>query len=69
MEITARLEVIRKYRKKSHYEFKQRIWTKEQKSDNIVSMYMAYLQEKFISLNANVKINDVDGYELEKLIL
>ena len=55
-------------RKISKDELKQRIWTNEQNSDNIVPMYMAYLQEKFNALNANIRINDLDGYSIEKLI-
>lgn len=46
-------------------ELKQRIWTNEQNSDNIVPMYMIFLQEKFNVLSANIKINDIDGYKLE----
>ena len=56
-------------RKISQDEFKQRIWTNEQKSDNIIPMYMTYLQEKFIALNANIKIDDIDGYKIEKIVL
>lgn len=55
-------------RKISQDELKKRIWTKEQNSDNIVVMYMTYLQEKFNALNADIKINNIDGYKLEKLI-
>ena len=55
-------------RKISEYELKQRIWTKESNSDNIIPIYMAYLQDKFRALNANIKINDLNGYKLEKLI-
>ena len=55
-------------RKINEDELKQRIWTNEQNSDNIVPMYMAYLQEKFNALNANIRINDLDGYSIEKLI-
>ena len=55
-------------RKISKDELKQRIWTNEQNSDNIVPMYMTFLQEKFNALNANIKINDIDGYKLEKMI-
>lgn len=54
-------------RKISEEELKQRIWTNKENSDKIVPMYIAYLQEKFIALNANIKINDVNGYNLEKL--
>ena len=52
-------------RKISGEEIKQRIWTNEQNTDNIVPMYITYLQEKFNALNANIKINNKDGYMLE----
>ena len=55
-------------RKISEDELKQRIWTSEANCDNIVPMYITFLQEKFTALNANVKINDINGYSLEKLI-
>ena len=55
-------------RKISEDELKQRIWTNNQNSDNIVPMYMTYLKEKFIALNANVKINNNNGYNLEKIL-
>ena len=29
---------------------------------------MTFLQEKFKALNSNIKINDIDGYKLEKMI-
>ena len=56
-------------RKISKEELKQRIWPNENNSDNIVLMYITYLQEKFIALDTNVKINDIDGYSLEKMSL
>ena len=52
-------------RKISEDELKQRIWTSENKCDNVVPMYITYLQEKFMALNANVKINDINGNSLE----
>ena len=55
-------------RKISEDELKQRIWTNNKNSNNIVPMYMTYLQEKFIALNANVKINNNNGYNLEKIL-
>jgi len=55
-------------RKISEEELKQRIWTSENSCDNIVPMYITYLQEKFTALNANVKIDDINGYSLEKLV-
>ena len=54
-------------RKISEEELKHRIWTNKNNCENIVPMYVSYLQEKFTALNANVKINDVDGYNLEKI--
>ena len=49
-------------------ELKKRIWVKENKDENIVTMYIAYLQEKFLALGANIKINDKNGYVLEKIV-
>ena len=55
-------------RKISEGELKQRIWTNENNDDNIVPMYITYLQQKFTALNADVKIDDINGYSLEKLL-
>lgn len=52
----------------SKKELKKRIWTKEKNDENIVTMYISYLQEKFLALGANVKINDKNGYVLEKIV-
>lgn len=49
-------------------ELKKRIWVKENKDENIVTMYISYLQEKFLALGANIKINDKNGYVLEKIL-
>ena len=49
-------------------ELKKRIWVKENKDENIVTMYISYLQEKFLALGANIKINDKNGYVLEKIV-
>ena len=49
-------------------ELKKRIWVKENKDENIVKMYISYLQEKFLALGANIKINDKNGYVLEKIL-
>ena len=48
-------------------ELKQRIWNDEECSENIVHMYMNYLQEKFTALNANVKINELNRYIIERV--
>ena len=55
-------------RKISEDELKQRIWTSENNCNNVVPMYITYLQEKFAALNANVRIDDINGYSLEKLV-
>lgn len=52
-------------RKISEDELKHRIWTNENNCDNIVPMYITYLQEKFVALNADVKISNLNGYRLE----
>ena len=49
-------------------ELKKRIWVKENKDENIVTMYISYLQEKFLALGANIKINDKNGYVLVKIL-
>ena len=49
-------------------ELKKRIWVKENKDENIVTIYIKYLQEKFLALGANIKINDKNGYVLEKIV-
>ena len=51
----------------SKKELKKRIWVKDNNDDNIVTMYISYLQEKFSALGANIKISDKNGYVLEKL--
>ena len=51
----------------SKKELKKRIWVKENNDDNIVTMYISYLQEKFSALGANMKISYKNGYVLEKL--
>ena len=55
-------------RKISEDELKQRIWPSENNCNNVVPMYITYLQEKFTALNANVRIDDINGYSLEKLV-
>ena len=55
-------------RKISEDELKQRIWTEENNNENIVPMYITYLQEKFVALNADVKINYINGYSIDKIM-
>lgn len=49
-------------------ELRKRIWKNENSDENIVTMYISYLQDKFSALGANIKINDENGYVLEKIV-
>ena len=49
-------------------ELNKKIWPNEKYKSNAVQMYISYLQEKFLALGANVKINDKNGYVLEKIV-
>ena len=52
----------------SEDDVRQRIWkSEESNNDNIVPMYITYLQEKFNALNSNVKITNNNGYSLETI--
>ena len=55
-------------RKITEDELKKRFWATEKSSQNVVPMYITYLQEKFLALNANVKIIDENGYSFEKMV-
>jgi DNA-binding response OmpR family regulator len=46
-------------------ELSQKIWQTGKTEESAVTMYISYLQEKFLALNANVVINDKNGYILE----
>ena len=48
-------------------ELEQRIWSDENNYNDIVPMYISYLQEKFLVLGANVRIKNSNGYSLEKI--
>ena len=48
-------------------ELKQRVWVNEQNNDGVVQMYISFLQEKFSALGANVRINNKNGYIIEKI--
>ena len=52
----------------SKKELGKKIWTDENCDENIVTMYISYLQDKFSALGANVKINDKNGYVLERIL-
>lgn len=49
-------------------ELNKKIWQNEKYKSNAVKMYISYLQEKFVALDANVKINDKNGYSIEPLL-
>ncbi len=49
-------------------ELNKKIWQNEKYKTNAVSMYISYLQEKFVALDANVKINDKNGYLIEPIL-
>ena len=44
------------------------IWKNGNNDENIVNMYISYLQDKFSALSANIKINYKNGYVLEKIL-
>ena len=44
-----------------------RFWKESKNSDSAVQMYISFLQEKLEALNANIKINEKNGYILEKV--
>lgn len=48
-------------------ELNKKIWKDEKYKANAVPMYISYLQEKFIALDANVKIHDKNGYSIKTL--
>lgn len=52
----------------SKKELKKKIWVQEKNDDAIVTMYISYLQDKLSALGADVKINDKNGYMLEKIL-
>lgn len=52
---------------KEEKEIKQKVWSNEKKNENIVTMYITYLQEKFLALGANIRINENNGYVLESI--
>ena len=48
-------------------ELSKKVWQSEELQESAVNMYISYLKNKFVALDANVKINDEDGYVLEKI--
>ena len=49
-------------------ELSKKIWQTEELQESAVNMYISYLQDKFKALDANLKINDKNGYILETLL-
>ena len=49
-------------------ELSKKIWQTEELQESAVNMYISYLKDKFMALDANIKINDENGFVLEKLI-
>ena len=52
-------------RKISADELNKKIWENDTKDESAIHMYISYLQDKFSALDANIKINDNNGYILE----
>lgn len=48
-------------------ELSKKVWQTEELQESAVNMYISYLQDKFVALDANIKINDENGFVLEKL--
>ena len=63
------LEILVKNQDKgiSKVELGNRVWQEEKYDEANVKMYISYLQDKFSALDANVKINDSNGFIIEKL--
>ena len=52
-------------RKISTNEINKKVWQTDNDEDSAVTMYMSYLQDKFVALESNIKINNENGYVLE----
>ena len=48
-------------------ELSKKVWQSDEIQESAVNMYISYLQDKFTALDANVKINNNNGYILEKI--
>ena len=48
-------------------ELSKKIWQTEELQESAVNMYISYLQDKFVALDANIKINNENGFVLEKI--
>ncbi len=49
-------------------ELNKKIWNDNTSDENVVGMYISYLQNKFMALGANIEIIDKNGYVLEKKV-
>ena len=49
-------------------EISKKVWQTEELQETAVNMYISYLQDKFSALDANVKINNNNGFMLEKIV-
>ena len=47
-------------------EIASRIWD-EESSEEQITMYMSFLKDKLNALNADIKINEQNGFMLEKI--
>ena len=55
-------------RRISAKELNKKIWQNERYKSNAVPMYISYLQEKFVALDANVQINEKNGYTIKPIM-
>ena len=53
-------------RKVNKYEIAKKVWN-DNYNNEIVPIYIEFLQEKFIALNANIRIIENDGYFLDNI--
>ena len=49
-------------------EFSKKIWKSDELQESAVNMYISYLQDKFTALDANLKINNENGYSLKQIV-
>ena len=52
-------------RKVTADELNKKIWEEDVKDESAIQIYISYLQEKFLALDANIMISDKNGYVLE----
>lgn len=52
----------------SQEELLKKVWNAESNMENVVPMYVSYLENKFKALEANVTIDVTNGYKLEKCL-